>query len=180
MRQDLASWGLSLYDPPRGFRGTIQTAQAMSQVSGADHAAIAKRLPGRCIWGQHPTRLNFFWMITGSGVVDQADSCPGFRSTSSLSGFSGRGHIVGMTGDRVNEPGLKRCRDAVEGATGAADRRTHCAHPAGLSVSSMPSKRPQNFQRMQSYAIYRIAGPSGCCSLYLAILVFNFTRLPPS
>jgi len=184
---------LPLFDPPRkDAKSTIATARAMGvsvkMVTG-DAIAIAKETATKVGLGTN------ILDATGLGEVKKKETAETARSIETADGFAQvfpehkfhivdvlqqRGHIVGMTGDGVNDaPALKKadCGIAVSGATDAARAAADIVLlTPGLSVIIDAVKESRKiFQRMNSYAMYRIAETLRVLLfLTLAILVFNF------
>jgi H+-transporting ATPase len=187
---------LPLFDPPRGdAKSTIATAQQMGvkvkMVTG-DALAIAQETAK--ILGMGTNILD-----AGSLGDEKQQQTPAVSvSIETAGGFAQvfpehkfrivdvlqkRGHIVGMTGDGVNDaPALKKadCGIAVSGATDAARAAAAIVlMTPGLSVIIDAIKESRKiFQRMNSYAIYRIAETLRVLLfMTLAILIFNFYPL---
>jgi H+-transporting ATPase len=187
---------LPLFDPPRDdAKATVATARQMGvqlkMVTG-DALAIARETATTLEMGadildgaklgdsKHDENAE-----TGK-AIEQAD---GFAQVFPEHKFhivdvlQKRGHIVGMTGDGVNDaPALKKadCGIAVSGATDAARAAASIVLlTPGLSVIIEAIKESRKiFQRMNSYAIYRIAESLRVLFfMTLAILVFNFYPL---
>jgi H+-transporting ATPase len=184
---------LPLFDPPReDAKTTIATACAMGvkikMVTG-DALAIAKETAKKLDMGTNILDAG------GLGDVKHQETTQVAESIEKADGFAQvfpehkfhivdvlqkRGHIVGMTGDGVNDaPALKKadCGIAVSGATDAARAAASIVLVApGLSVIIDAIKESRKiFQRMNSYAIYRIAETLRVLLLMtLAILFFKF------
>ena len=184
---------LPLFDPPREeAKATIATARQMGvkvkMVTG-DQLAIARETAKKLGMGTN--------ILDASGLGDTKhhETAQLAESIEKADGFAQvfpehkfhivdvlqqRGHIVGMTGDGVNDaPALKKadCGIAVSGATDAARAAASIVLlTPGLSVIIDAIKESRKiFQRMNSYAIYRIAETLRVLLfMTLAILVFNF------
>ncbi len=184
---------LPLFDPPREqAKATIERARRMGvdvkMVTG-DQLAIAIETARQLGLGTN--------ILDASGLGDSKhhETAKSAEAIEKADGFAQvfpehkfhivdvlqqRGHIVGMTGDGVNDaPALKKadCGIAVSGATDAARAAADIVlMTSGLSVIIDAIKESRKiFQRMNSYAIYRIAETLRVLFLMtLAILVFNF------
>ena len=187
---------LPLFDPPREqAKATIANAREMGvtvkMVTG-DQVAIAREMARQLGLGTN--------ILDASGLGDSKlqetaksaeaiDRADGFAQVFPEHKFhivdvlQKRSHIVGMTGDGVNDaPALKKadCGVAVSGATDAARAAASIVLLAsGLSVIIDAIKESRRiFQRMNSYAIYRIAETLRVLFfMTLAILAFNFYPL---
>jgi H+-transporting ATPase len=187
---------LPLFDPPREqAKATIASARQMGvsvkMVTG-DQIAIARETSRQLGLGTN--------ILDASGLGDtkHQETAQSAEAIEKADGFAQvfpehkfhivdvlqqRGHIVGMTGDGVNDaPALKKadCGIAVSGATDAARAAASIVLLAsGLSVIIDAIKESRRiFQRMNSYAIYRIAETLRVLFfMTLAILVFNFYPL---
>ncbi len=187
---------LPLFDPPRDdAKATIATALAMGvkmkMVTG-DALAIAKETAKKLDMGANildAESLGDSEKRETTQVAESIESADGFAQVFPEHKFhivdvlQKRGHIVGMTGDGVNDaPALKKadCGIAVSGATDAARAAADIVLlKPGLSVIIDAVKESRKiFQRMNSYAIYRIAETLRVLLfMTLAILVFNFYPL---
>jgi H+-transporting ATPase len=184
---------LPLFDPPRDdARATIATARQMGvnikMVTG-DALAIAKETAKKLDLGANildAGGLGDVKQVEAAPVADFIEKADGFAQVFPEHKFhivdvlQQRGHIVGMTGDGVNDaPALKKadCGIAVSGATDAARAAASMVlMTPGLSVIIDAIKESRKiFQRMNSYAIYRITETLRVLLfMTLSILVFNF------
>jgi H+-transporting ATPase len=181
---------LPLFDPPcDDCASTIETARRMGvsvrMVTG-DHVAIAK---------ETAAKLNLGTNIAVAGEIFASETGRTLIEVEFLDGFAqvfpehkfrivrelqARGHIVGMTGDGVNDaPALKQADAgiAVSGATDAARAAADLVLTApGLSVITRAIEEARKiFERMMSYAVYRIAETIRVLLfMTLSIVIFNF------
>ena len=181
---------IALYDPPReDSEETIKTAQSMGveikMVTG-DHTAIAKETASEVHLGTNIIDATSFAGKSDKEAGDIVESADGFAQVFPEHKYrivellQDRGHIVGMTGDGVNDaPALKKADAgvAVAGATDAAKSAADIVLMSpGLSVIIDAIKESRKiFQRMVSYSIYRIAETIRVLLfITLAILIVNF------
>jgi H+-transporting ATPase len=182
---------LPLFDPPRDdCAQTIATVRSMGvnikMVTG-DHEAIARQIAGQLDLGQNIVVADSVFGHDGAGEqLSLIVSADGFARVfpehkfKIVKALQSAGHIVGMTGDGVNDaPALKQADVgiAVSGATDAARAAADLVLTApGLSVIATAIEEARRiFERMNSYAIYRIAETMRLLLfMTVSILVFNF------
>jgi len=183
---------IDLEDPPRDDSAeTIKTARELGvevKMITGDHGAIAKETCKQVGIGVN---------ILEAKALDNLPDRKAIRLVTKANGFSQvfpehkydivellqkDGHIVGMTGDGVNDaPALKKadCGTAVEGATDAAKSASDIVlTDPGLSVIIQAIKESRRiFQRMRSYAIYRI-GETIDVLFFTVIAILIWGRFP--
>ncbi|MBP2144767.1 H+-transporting ATPase [Methanofollis sp. W23] len=181
---------IALYDPPRDDSAeTIKEAKAMGlqiKLLTGDHIAIAREIAAK---------LNLGTRIAGASTLTEVKEKERGQMIEDSDGFAGvypehkyeivaalqeGGHIVGMTGDGVNDaPALKKADAgiAVAGATDAAKSAADIVLTLpGISVIiDAVTESRKTFQRMSHYAIYRIAETIRVVFFITAsIIAFNF------
>ncbi|KAJ3258680.1 hypothetical protein HK103_003469, partial [Boothiomyces macroporosus] len=183
---------ISLLDPPREDSGaTIKECEAMGvnvKMITGDQLIIAKEVAHRL--GMQRTILDAHKLVDDSideeALIDRCEKADGFAHVIPEHKYrvvellQKRNYLVGMTGDGVNDaPALKKANVgiAVEGCTEAARSAADIVLLAeGLStiVDGIKTSRAI-FQRMRSYALYRIASTIHfLLFFFISILVFNF------
>lgn len=186
---------LSLFDPPReDSADTIVRAREygvnIKMVTG-DNLAIAKQIASKLGLGTNILRAD---VLESKGndrqamlaIDEQVERADGFAEVFPEHKFAivrilqSRNHITGMTGDGVNDaPALKQADVgiAVSGATDAARAAADLVLTSpGLSVIIRAIEEARRiFERMNSYAIYRISETIRIMFfVVLAMVFFNF------
>ncbi len=184
---------IPLFDPPRSDSAeTIERAIAhgidVKMVTG-DNTAIASQIAGTLGLGTNIQPAGAFFTDDQSVSSTQAEAiehADGFAEVfpehkfGIVKALQSRGHIVGMTGDGVNDaPALKQADTGV-----AVSRATDAARAAadlvltspGLSVIVTAVEEARRiFERMNSYAIYRITETIRIMVfVVLAMITFDF------
>ncbi|BAQ16800.1 lead, cadmium, zinc and mercury transporting ATPase [Methyloceanibacter caenitepidi] len=184
---------LPLYDPPRpSSKDMIAQAEELGidvKMITGDQLAIAKEIASQLGLGTDILDASQFGDTKAhetSKLDHDIETADGFAQVFPEHKFhiidvlQKHGHIVGMTGDGVNDaPSLKKadCGIAVSGATDAARAAAAIVLlTPGLTVIVDAVKEARKiFQRMNSYAIYRIAETIRVLLfMTLSIIVFNF------
>jgi H+-transporting ATPase len=187
---------LPLFDPPREqAKETIATAKDMGievKMITGDQLAIAKETARKLGLGTNILDAGVFADTKyheTSQLAECIEQANGFAQVFPEHKYhivdilQQRKHIVGMTGDGVNDaPALRKadCGIAVDGSTDAARMAASIVLlTPGLSVIIDAIKESRKtFQRMNSYAIYRISETIRVLLfMTAAILVFNFYPL---
>jgi len=184
---------LPLHDPPRqDSKATLEATHDMGcrvkMVTG-DQIPIAREIARELSMGTNILDADVFAETshheTGQ-LADAIEAADGFAQVYPehkyhiVDVLQQRGHVVGMTGDGVNDaPALKKADVgiAVSGATDAARAAADIVLLSpGLSVIINAIEESRKiFQRMMNYAVYRIAETIRVLLfMTLSILIFNF------
>ena len=181
---------LALYDPPREDSAeTIKTAQSMGidvKMITGDHLAIAKEISRQVNLNPDIMLATSFMNLSDREAEEIVETANGFAQLFPEHKYrivellQHKGHIIGMTGDGVNDaPALKKADVgiAVAGSTDAAKSAADIVFTeSGLSTIINAVKESRKiFQRMNNYALYRIDETIRVLLfITLSILVFNF------
>ncbi len=163
---------IGLFDPPReDSAATIVEAKKLGvnvkMVTG-DHIAIAHEISVQVGLGTNILPQSAFIAGDGEETRHQLEAADGFAQVFPENKFQivkilqEGDHIVGMTGDGVNDAPALREADAGIAVAGATDAAKAAADivltKPGLSVIIDAIERSREiFRRMENYAVYRIA-----------------------
>jgi H+-transporting ATPase len=184
---------IPLSDPLRDdSRATVDTAREMGvkvKMLTGDQIAIAREIGRQLDLGSNildASTLEETKEHESGQVADAIEKADGFAQVFPehkyhiVDVLQQRGHIVGMTGDGVNDaPALKKADAgiAVSGATDAARAAADIVlmQPGLSTIIDAIKESRKIFQRMTNYAMYRIAETIRVLLfMTLSILVFNF------
>ncbi|ARH00724.1 plasma-membrane proton-efflux P-type ATPase [Tatlockia micdadei] len=180
---------IALFDPPRDDTvDTVRSAQKMGleiKMLTGDHGSIAKEIAGKIGLGENIVPVSTVFKEEPDDA-HKLETIDGFSEVFPEHKFKivkllqSIGHIVGMTGDGVNDaPALKQADVgiAVGGATDAARAAAALIlTESGLSVITQAIAVARKiFERMTSYATFRIAETIRVL-LFISssIVLFNF------
>jgi H+-transporting ATPase len=198
-RADDGAWRLTgvlaIADPPReDSRPTLEQARALGvdvKMLTGDRVEIGREIALQVGMGQEVLESSTIARLEGDELAARVEEADGFAQVVPedkhriVKALQARGHIVGMTGDGVNDaPALARADAgiAVSGATDAARAAADIVLlSAGLSVIVDAIHRAREvFRRMTNYAIYRITETIRVVLFVtLAIVVFDFFPVTP-
>jgi len=198
-RADDGDWRLTgvlaIADPPReDSRPTLEQARdlgiSVKMVTG-DRVEIAREIAREVGMGEEVLESSAIERLEGNELASRVEGADGFAQVVPedkhriVKALQARGHIVGMTGDGVNDaPALARA-DAGIAVSGASDAARAAADivllSAGLSVIVEAIHRAREvFRRMTNYAIYRITETIRIVLFAtVAIVVFDFFPVTP-
>ncbi|BAI61336.1 putative plasma-membrane proton-efflux P-type ATPase [Methanocella paludicola SANAE] len=181
---------ISLHDPPReDSKDTIDTARSMGldvKMITGDHVDIAKEIAREVGMGTNIQPQTAIVDTPDEKAADIVEKADGFAEVFPEHKYrivgllQKRGHIVGMTGDGVNDvPALQKADAgiAVAGATDAAKSAASIVLTLpGISVIIDSIKESRKiFRRMISYSIYRMGETIRLVFFVTAsIIIFNF------
>lgn len=186
---------ISLHDPPReDSKDTIKTAKTLGidiKMITGDHIDIAKEIARELDLGTNIQDASQIIDKTDEEIQSVVEQADGFAQVfpehkyKIVGALQANGHIVGMTGDGVNDaPALKKADVgiAVFGATDVAKSAAHIVlTQPGISViidAIQESRRI--FQRMNNYVIYRISETIRVLFfLVSSIIAFSFYPITP-
>ncbi len=186
---------LGLQDPARDdSKQTLAEAARLGldikMVTG-DRVEIAREIARAVGIGDDVLEAEAMHRLRGAALADKAEQADGFAQVVPedkyriVEALQDHGHIVGMTGDGVNDVAALHRADAgiaVSGATEAAQAAADIVLLApGLSTIVEAVHRAREvFRRMKNYAIYRITETLRIVAFVtVTIVVFGFFPITP-
>lgn len=186
---------LGLQDPPRDdSQETLRQAERLGvevkMVTG-DRVEIAREIAAMVGMGGNVLEADALQGGEGSEAARRVEEADGFAQVVPEDKYrivellQGRGHIVGMTGDGVNDVAALERADAGIAVSGATDAARAAADivllaPGLSTIVDAIHRAREVFQRMKNYAIYRITETIRVVFFVtVAILVFGFFPVTP-